>query len=168
MADLTPQERLQPSLLDRITDERPDERQESRDRRVMSIRQLRAAVLRDLAWLLNASARFSDEELEEFPYVARSVVAFGVPDLCGQTRTSLNIADVENAVREAIERFEPRIIPHSLRVTASGNADEASPNSLSFEIIGELWAQPVPEPLFLRTDVDLETGQSRIEDRPNG
>ncbi|MBL9031146.1 MAG: type VI secretion system baseplate subunit TssE [Phycisphaerae bacterium] len=168
MADLTSQERLQPSLLDRITDERPEDRQESRERRVMSLRQLRSAVLRDLAWLLNASSRFDEADAEEFPHVARSVIAFGVPDLCGQTRSSLDIGALEAAVREAIVRFEPRIIPHSLRVTAHGSIDETNRNSLSFEIHGELWAQPVPEPLFLRTDIDLETGASRVEDRPNG
>ena len=53
MADLTPQERLQPSLLDRLTDSAPDTKRESRDRRVLSMRRLRSAVLRDLAWLLN-------------------------------------------------------------------------------------------------------------------
>jgi len=36
MAELTPKERLQPSLLDRLTDEEPDRRQESRDKRILS------------------------------------------------------------------------------------------------------------------------------------
>ncbi len=48
MAELTPQERLQPSLLDRLTDDRPQETRESRERRVLSMRQLRASVMRDL------------------------------------------------------------------------------------------------------------------------
>ena len=49
MPELTPQERLQPALLDRLTDEQPDHAQEPRERRVMSKSRLRQAVLRDLA-----------------------------------------------------------------------------------------------------------------------
>jgi type VI secretion system protein ImpF len=32
------------------------------------------------------------------------------------------------------------------------------------QIRGNLWAQPVPIELMLRTDVDLETGQVQIQD----
>ena len=53
MAELSPKERLQPSLLDRLTDDEPDEQEESRDRRVLSMSQLRQSVLRDVGWLLN-------------------------------------------------------------------------------------------------------------------
>ena len=49
MAELTTSERLQPSLLDRLTDDHPEVAHESRERRVMSMRQLRAAVLRGSA-----------------------------------------------------------------------------------------------------------------------
>jgi type VI secretion system protein ImpF len=55
MAELTPKDRLQPSLLDRLTDEEPDQPQESREKRVLSLNRLRESVLRDLAWLFNAS-----------------------------------------------------------------------------------------------------------------
>ena len=51
MADLKRQERLQPALLDRLLDEDPSNPAESVDKRVLSLTQLRASVLRDLAWL---------------------------------------------------------------------------------------------------------------------
>lgn len=35
-------------------------------------------------------------------------------------------------------------------------------NALSFEIEGDLWAQPVPLRLLLQTDVDLESGHVRV------
>jgi type VI secretion system protein ImpF len=31
-----------------------------------------------------------------------------------------------------------------------------------FEIEGDLWAQPMPLQLYLRTEVDLEVGQARV------
>ncbi len=61
MAELTPKERLQPALLDRLTDDEPEKPQESRDKRVLSTNRLRECVLRDLAWLFNAS-RMPDNE----------------------------------------------------------------------------------------------------------
>ncbi|MHC4750853.1 MAG: type VI secretion system baseplate subunit TssE, partial [Planctomycetota bacterium] len=36
MAELTPMDRLQPCLLDRLTDDEPDVQKESRDQRVVS------------------------------------------------------------------------------------------------------------------------------------
>ena len=49
MGELLPQERLQPSLLDRLTDDAPEAREESRDKRVLWLSQLRQSVLRDVA-----------------------------------------------------------------------------------------------------------------------
>ena len=50
-----PQDRLQPALLDRLTDDEPGSREEPVEARVLSKRRLRQSVLRDLAWLLNAT-----------------------------------------------------------------------------------------------------------------
>ena len=47
-------DRLQPALLDRLTDDAPTERRESDDARVMSKAQLRRAVLRDLVTAIHA------------------------------------------------------------------------------------------------------------------
>jgi type VI secretion system protein ImpF len=35
-------------------------------------------------------------------------------------------------------------------------------NVLSFEITGQLWGQPYPLELLLKTDMDLESGEIRI------
>ena len=37
-------------------------------------------------------------------------------------------------------------------------------NSMSFDIEAELWAQPLPLRLFLRTAIDLETGTTEVLD----
>jgi type VI secretion system protein ImpF len=37
-----------------------------------------------------------------------------------------------------------------------------SRKTLVFEIDGELWAQPIPLRMFLRTELDLETGKVSI------
>lgn len=163
MAELTTQERLQPSLLDRLTDDEPSETQESRNRRVLSLQKLRESVLRDLAWLLNTS-NMAAQLGKEHPEVSQSVLNYGLPDFAGLTGTSVDAAEVEGMVRQAIWDFEPRILRHTLKVRVSVNETQMSQNALIFEIEGELWAQPVPMELFLKTEVDLETGNISIAD----
>ena len=77
MPELTPLERLQPALLDRLTDEEPEEKQESREHRVMSKSRLRQAVLRDLAWLFNATRLEADTDLSRAPAARPSGIKFG-------------------------------------------------------------------------------------------
>jgi len=40
--------------------------------------------------------------------------------------------------------------------------------ALSFEIEGEMWAQPLPDHLFVKTEVDLETGRHSLRGEGNG
>lgn len=164
MAELTSQERLQPALLDRLTDDDPEQRQESRERRVISGRRLRELVLRDLGWLLNTCHLEAVEDLDATPHAARSVINYGVPDLTGQTISSMDIVVLERLLRQAIGDFEPRILRDSIRVRVVRDDQQMNRNALMFEIEGELWAQPVPLRLFLKTEVDLETGDITIKD----
>jgi type VI secretion system protein ImpF len=163
LAELTPTERLQPSLLDRLTDEEPAHSQESRNRRVLSIQKLRESVLRDVAWLLNTTNLAQADLAEKHPHVAQSVVNYGLPDLAGLTASAVDIAELEALVRQAIWDFEPRILRHTLKVRAH-SAEEMSHNALVFEITGELWAQPVPLELFLKTEIDLESGEIAVSE----
>ena len=55
MPELNPRDRLQPFLLDRLTDDTPGATKESRDRNVMSPQQLKVALLRDFSSLLTHS-----------------------------------------------------------------------------------------------------------------
>ncbi|HYE63437.1 MAG TPA: type VI secretion system baseplate subunit TssE [Phycisphaerales bacterium] len=166
MAELTTADKLQPSLLDRLRDDAPKERQESRDRRVMSMRQLREAVLRDLSWLLNSGCHPLDDEIYEFPLVARSTVNYGMPDLTGRTASNVTPDKLEQMVLEAVAAFEPRIMRRTLAVKAvsiEGRRGDSTGNTVGFEISGELCPLPMPEPLYLRTALDLETGRCEIK-----
>jgi len=158
-------DRLQPALLDRLTDDNPGQQEEPVDRRVMTKSQIRQAVLRDLSWLFNAT-RLSDSELPEaFAEVRRSVLNYGLPALSGRTASSLDPMAMEEMVRRCILAYEPRILPGSLRIEASISSRQLDHhNQIGFRIDGQLWAQPVPVHLLLRTDIDLETGAVEIQD----
>jgi type VI secretion system protein ImpF len=162
MAELTPQERLQPSLLDRLTDLAPVRREESREQRVITAARLRDCVTRDIAWLLNCTRHWSSEELMDCAEVDRSVLNFGIPDLAGTALSGVNAEDLENRIRVALLHFEPRLIASTVQVTVNVDESRMDNRSLSFRIEAEMWAQPMPLALYLRTDLDLETGEFRI------
>jgi type VI secretion system protein ImpF len=168
MPELNPRDRLQPFLLDRLTDDTPGAARESREKNVMTPQQLRLALLRDLTWLLNTPAPVASDGLGEFPSVAASVLNYGIPDLAGLTASGVQGASLERLIIKAIQTFEPRLEKRSVAVRVHSNEMAGSPNTLALEIRGEIIANPLPESLYLQTEVDLETGQFAIKDRPHG
>lgn len=164
MADLSPQERLQPALLDRLTDHDPEQKIESRDRRVISLQRLRECIRRDLAWLLNCGRLETVLELDDYPEVAKSVLNYGIPDLSGLTLAGADTNIIEKLVRESILRFEPRLLKHSLKVEVTADRGGEHRNAMKFRINCEMWAQPIPQSLFLHTEVDLETGDVTVNE----
>lgn len=157
--------RLQPSLLDRLRNDEPHARQESSDNRIMSLPRLREAVIRDLVWLLNTSNFTSVEDLTDYPEVAESVINYGMPVLAGSTISSVNTPTLERLLKQAIINFEPRINKNSLKVRVVVTQDSMHHNAMNFDIEGELWAQPLPLHLLLRTEIDLDTGLVKVEER---
>lgn len=172
MAELSSRDRLQPSLLDRLIDNDPQQRQEGIDARVLTRQQLRAAVLRDLSWLFNdtrqepepTSTRLDEIKLwQQHEHARRSVLNYGVPAFSGVTLSSMDQATMERAIVEAIRIFEPRIDPETLEVEV--NVDYTNHhNTLQLVIRGQMWSQPVPLELLLAADVDVETGNTRVRE----
>jgi type VI secretion system protein ImpF len=158
MADLSNQERLQPCLIDRLTDDEPNVKAESRDRRVVSVQRYRQAVMRDLGWLLNTGCQAHNEDLEEFKEVKSSVINYGVRDVKGMTLEGLTVMDLEKEMTRVIKAFEPRLMPSSLQVRAILDDERYGHGALEFGIKGQLWANPIPEALYVRTSVDIDTG----------
>ncbi|ANQ87060.1 type VI secretion system baseplate subunit TssE [Azoarcus olearius] len=165
MADLLPLDRLQPALLDRLRDDAPDQRHEAKEARVLGRSQLREAVLRDLTWLLNAMRPPEREGVGVWPEVENSVLNYGMPCFSGETASSLDITDLERAIRDSLLRFEPRIIPGTLEVSTEQHENILDwHNVISVRISAQIWAQPVPLELLLRTQLDLESGLVEVRD----
>ncbi|MEM7047783.1 MAG: type VI secretion system baseplate subunit TssE [Pseudomonadota bacterium] len=164
MAELTTQERLQPSLLDRLLDEAPAEQRESRDKRVVSVQQLRAGVIRDLGWLLNTSNLASCVDLDPYPAVIDSVLNFGIPDLAGRTASGVDVSEIEDLMLHAITTFEPRLIAETVKVRLQVSEGTMSINTMRFDIEAELWAQPISQRIYLQTELDLELGSVRVRE----
>ena len=127
--------------------------------------QLREAVLRDLSWLLNAVRPPARDGLSDWPEVDQSVLNYGMPCFSGETASSLDITDLERAIRDALARFEPRIIPGTLEVSTEQQENILDlHNVIGVRIAAQIWAQPMPLELLLRTELDLESGQVRVRD----
>src|SRR5262245_59162369 len=172
MVELQSKDRLQPSLLDRLTDHRPDERIESSEERVLSRQVLRAAVLRDLTWLFNttrpepepASMRRSELKMwSDHPHARNSVLNFGLPAFAGTTKSTLNRVAMAAAIKQAVAAFEPRIDAKSLVVDIRVGS-KAQHNALQLSIRGNMWSQPMPLEMMVTADVDLETGHAQMRD----
>ena len=162
MAELSPADKLQPSLLDRLRDDKPGEAQESRDNRVISSKKLRNLVIRDLTWLLNTIKLAVIQDLSSTPDVEQSVLNYEVSGLAGNSVNRGNVRPIELDVKRAIIDFEPRIDPRMLAVRVFFDTEEMGRNAMVIEIEGELWGNPVPTSLFLKTSIDLETGSVNV------
>jgi type VI secretion system protein ImpF len=162
MADKTLSERLQPSLLDRLTDDAPEDRLESRDQRVIDIRRLREIVQRDLSWLLNTANNEDWIDPDRFPHAARSVINYGVETVSGEFSTEARAEKIRLSIARAIEAFEPRIRRGTTRVEMRTD-NVARRVTINYDIRSEMWAEPIPVELFLRSSVDVTTGEVTLE-----
>lgn len=156
-------DRLQPALLDRLTDGDPHLRTERPDTVFVNESRLREALLRDLAWLLNARNAWDHIDLEGLPHVQRSVLNYGIAPLAGQVLSEFDRRDVEVSIRRAIIDFEPRILPESLSVKVQSGDGLQLHNTLEFEIRCQFWSKPYPLEMLLKTSLDLETGQVSLK-----
>ncbi|NML16548.1 type VI secretion system baseplate subunit TssE [Azohydromonas caseinilytica] len=162
-------DRLQPALLDRLVDDEREHRSEPEERRVMSRAQLRQAVLRDLGWLLNAVQPLGHAAVQSHPALTDSVLNFGLPPLSGQLASRIDVASLEREIRQAILRYEPRILADTLQVRAlEATSVLDTHNVIEFEIRGHLWSQPMPLEILLRTQIDLEAGQVEVKEMMGG
>lgn len=162
MSDKTIAERLQPSLLDRLTDTDPREKSERRDDRVIDIRQLRDIIQRDLAWLLNTSDSNNLIDPVRYPNAAKSVLNFGIKEVAGDFSTKERAEMIRKSITAAIQTFEPRIHHGSIDVQLRVGQD-ASGTIVTYDIRADMWAQPLPMELYLRSEVDVTTGELNLQ-----
>jgi type VI secretion system protein ImpF len=159
MAEALSRDRLYPSLLDRLIDDDPSRLTEPRENRSATLQKLRDNVLRDLNWLFNATQ--SSEDFDGDELLSGSVINYGLPPLAGRPASQYDLGELARVLREVILRFEPRIIGHTLKVRAERNTSD-SHNVIGFRIEGQLWSQPIPLEIFMRTEIDLESGLTNV------
>jgi type VI secretion system protein ImpF len=133
---------------------------ESLERRTFTMRRLRASVFRDLNWLLNSTSLDSIDDLTRYPLVANSVLNYGMPSLAGTPSSSIDLKLTADRIARAIKNFEPRLA--KVRVIPEQRDAASGEFALEFRIEAELWGQPVPQEMVMRTSIDLNTGEARL------
>ncbi len=162
---LTSRDKIQPVLLDLLTDNEPQKKQEAAAQHLLSHSELRKRVLRDLQWLFNCVNNESSIDLEHYPEVQRSTVNYGITSMAGKRMSDIEWPDIQQALTESILVFEPRILPEGLQVNCISNINSLElHNVLSIEIKGRLWCVPYPLEFLFRTDLDLENGHFELKD----
>ena len=144
-------ERYLPALLDRL---------ESRAGagKAMNRTEYQASLLRDLRWLLNCTVSVDPRMMSGFEQARSSVLNYGMPPITGASLTQGDLPGIALGIKEAIERFEPRLMPGSVQVEPIGEARAASHNQVVFRITARYWFEPYPVELALRAQWDLDNG----------
>lgn len=139
---------------------------EAAHQRYATARRLREYVSRDLSILLNAASLQTTVDLGSVPHVQRSVVNYGMPSVIGKSASSVSPERTARLIKEVIRQFEPRL--SKVRVAPETADDAGSLHEISFRIDAELWGQPAPHQVVLRTHIDTESGHVRINDAVGG
>jgi type VI secretion system protein ImpF len=152
------------SVLDRLIDNDARSQVEAPLTRSQSVRVLKAAVQRDLEWLLN-TRRISDEPDESLKEVNRSVYLYGLPDF--STYTMNSSADRAKLVREVvatIKLFEPRLA--NVRIVPA-DAQDSGFQQMRLRIEALLLMDPSPEPVSFDTVIETKSGVCRLSGGAN-
>lgn len=151
MVAVSKTQKLRPSVLDRLIDERPDQHTEPGKNRHQVLSELRESVRRDLEKLLNTRFRpvSPTEGLKE---LENSLVNYGLPDL-----HTINFLSVEGkaefcrTVEDHIIQFEPRF--KSVRVITLEDT-WTEDTSLNFRIEAVMYADPAPEEVVFDSSLE--------------
>lgn len=151
---------LMPSVLDRLVDLEPRMSSEPANQRYLRLDDLKAAVRRDLEWLLNTRKMVADVPAE-FEELKRSVVTYGVPDISGvHIEHKVESANLKTALENAIKMFEPRF----LDVVATLEPLSSTDRQLRFKIEARLDLEPVPEAMVFDTVLQLGSGAFAVKE----
>ena len=143
---------LLPSVLDRLIDLEPKVSTEPQAVRSQMLAQIKAAVKRDLEWLLNT--KLALEIPAKLPGLQDSLLAFGLPDFTHSSLSSgQDQAKLRRAIEVAIQRFEPRLMDVAVTLVEGREFDR----TLRFRIDALLKVDPAPEPVTFDSLLQLHT-----------
>jgi type VI secretion system protein ImpF len=147
------------SVLDRLIDLEPERRLEVPPNRAQSVRDLKAAVRRDLEWLLN-SRKTIEESPASLKEVGRSVYNYGLPDVSSlYLRSTKDQLFLLESIKAAVNFFEPRLL--SVKVRMEQGTDEK--RVIRFAIEGLLRMDPAPEQVLFDTMLEPMSGQYQVK-----
>jgi type VI secretion system protein ImpF len=149
------------SILDRLIDNEPHTPADPPMTRPQSVRHLKAALRRDLEWLLN-TRRIAMEIEAEHPELAASLFHYGLPDV-----TALSFTNPKDRIKllrtleSTIRTFEPRI--SNVKVVPVDSGEAGVRQMLRFQVEGLLRMDPAPEQISFDTVLQLSSGEYQVK-----
>ena len=144
------------SVLDRLLDYEPGQTAEAPLTRAQSVRALKAAVRRDLEWLLN-TRRIALEPDAALTELHRSVYVIGLEDFSGH---GFDQNQLLRHIQEVIRQFEPRLA----HVRIAQQEAAAAHRAVRFRIEASLVMDPAPERISFDTVLQLASGQYQVNE----
>jgi type VI secretion system protein ImpF len=152
---------VQPSLIDRLTDEDPRASLDPRTTYGESLRRFKASVRRDLEWLLN-TRRIAEMPPEDLTELNGSVYVYGVPDITSLSRdSSQERRRLLKHVETALGLFEPRLT--DIRISLVDVDGENRRRELHFLVEATLRLDPTPEQVMFDTVLEFSSGQYEVD-----
>ncbi|OWY37117.1 type VI secretion protein [Xenophilus sp. AP218F] len=150
---------IQPSVLDRLLDDEPDN-PHSPDGTLYELAQFKRSLARDMEALLNTRLTPPTELFDACPAASDSMLRFGIPDLSGISL--LNPDDREllrDQLRRAIEVHEPRLS----RVRVNLDAPREMERHLRFRVDAVLKVHPHRPPVTFDATLQLSSNIYKVQ-----
>ena len=161
MARMDKKKQLRPSIIDRLFDDEPENKNEIDHGKHHRLKQLRNSVRRDLENLMNTRYRVV-EAGEQYNELEKSLINYGLPDLA-----TINISDLDKRkeftlkMEKILKEFEPRF--KNVNVSYLNNNDNTD-RTLRFRIDATLYADPSPEVVIFDSILEPVTRNISIEE----
>ena len=131
---------------------------------------LRDELNRDLVALFNTVNLASTEDLSDLPFVRRSILNYGFPDISYiSSDEKQRVEGLRHAIEQALIIYEPRLIRGKISITQetrknSTASDQKNPQDLieRFLVRAEMRSDPLPIPVEFVTDVEFDTGHVKV------
>lgn len=112
----------------------------------------------DLGSLVDTINLASAIALDELPYVSRSVLNYGLPDLSPITVGTDGVDIIGVNLKAALLRHEPRLNRKSLSVQRNGDGEDPG-QRVRFKVHAELISRPLDIPVEFFAEVDVGAGK---------
>lgn len=143
-----------PSLLSRLKDSKNDDF-------LSDFETLKQEILDNISMILNSRVRPERHDLDNDPFIYRSVLGFGLSDCCGVSHSKYTVDFILNEIRELVVFFEPRLDGSSVVVQRIRALDSTS--NIEIQISGRLSVAPYNDDVDFFFTLDLESGEQKVK-----
>jgi type VI secretion system protein ImpF len=119
----------------------------------------------DLVSLVNTIDLGSVVDLDDLPYVAKSVLNYGLDDIAHLTSDESRVSDVGRNLLTALLEHEPRLKPETLHVERETGFDDVN-QRIRLNVAAEMSSNPFDVPVEFVAEVDVGSGKVLLSRLP--